>query len=186
MEHRGGEGNDEPLERTCWRKREQMKHRDKRTATYKRELSTAISTYTLQSAIPIEQRPIGSFESWLTRDHRRLPIKSWQPHLEEEISQAWLNPGDLRPNGTGLLLANDLIAYAAASLPKRVKRECRKRLFGRAANRVAAVEILILGHALWRPDFPVYFNPYTAGGFPLDWEEILAAENMVRQKIMVL
>jgi hypothetical protein len=163
-----------------------MKVHNKKSAAYTSDLSAAISAYTVRSAIPIENHPIGSFQSWLSRHQQRLTTRRWQPHLEEKIRQAWLCPGDWAANGTGLLLANDLITYAAARLPKRYIREFRKRLFGRPANRLASVEIMIIGHALWQPDFPIYFNPYTGNGLPLAWKEILAAENMVKQKVMIL
>ena len=144
------------------------------------DLSTEISKYTAETAQRLPTLAKGSLASWTTRKLERRRQQDWQTESLNLLATSWLCAPDWRIERPGILLTNDIIAYAVTCLPRRFAKNCLGKLFGSPANNFAAIELLLIGHALWQPDCGIHFNPYTADETTMEWGEVLAIENRIR------
>jgi len=148
---------------------------------FKSDVMTAISKYKEEEAAPLAKLRPGSFASWVSKETLRDRIQNWRTYYEDLLRQSWLGPGDWEDNGIGPLLRSDIITYAVTQLPLRLAKDCRYRLFGSPANHFAAIELLLIGYALWQPEGEIYFNPYTEDQRPMHWVEILNIESRTKR-----
>ena len=160
----------------------QMKSQEIRSGEFNKAISVAIADFTVEGARSVQGFPQGSFALWLSADLERRRIQDWRTYCEASIWQACPRPEELNQEKIGLLLANDIITYAATCLPRSHAKSIQRKLFGYRSNKVSCAELLLIGHALWRPAFPIYFNPYTREAIPLTWQEVCAFENLRRRE----
>jgi len=144
------------------------------------DLSTEISKYTAETAQRLPTLAKGSLASWTSSKPKRWRQQDWQTETFNLLAKSWLCDPDWREERPGILRTNDIIAYAVTCLPRSYAKNCRGKLFGSPANNFAAIELLLIGHALWQPDCGIYFSPYTADDRTMEWREILATENRIR------
>lgn len=182
MEHRSRSRNDEPLESSICREGKSMTTEATSDMLFDSDVMAAIRKYTKEGAMPLAKLRPGSFAAWVSPKTPRDRMQNWRIYYQDLLRQSWDGPGDWESNGIGLLLGSDILCYAVTQLPLKFAKDCRCRLFGSPANRFAGAELLIIGHALWRPQGEVYFNPYTADRRPMHWSEILDIESRTVQK----
>ena len=170
------------MERFICKERKSMTTEGNGNMLFGSDVMAAISKHTKEGALPLGRLRPGSFAAWVSNRPPRDRLQNWRIYYGDLLRQSCGGTGDWEPSGIGPLLSSDIVSYVVTQLPVKFAKDCRYKLFGSPVNHFAAVELLIIGYALWRPQGQVYFNPYTADRRPMDWSEILDIESRMMRR----